>query len=68
MKDIKSVKHVLNEKVEKEDGSEVLNRVDRIEYVFADSVSEEAIEAVESHQPPLKNKQKIQDIINSVDG
>ena len=69
MRKIKTVKHIINEKTgETKDGEVVFERVDRVEYEFAESVSDDAKKAVREHVPTLRNKSEIEKIIESVDG
>ena len=60
---IKSVKHIINER--NDEGE--LERVDRVEIEFSDSVSDEAKKAVRNHVPRLKQKSEMRRVIKSVD-
>ena len=64
MSKIESVRHVINEKTDQGE----IERVNRVEYVFADDVSEEAKKKVRDHVPRLTKKSDIQRVIESVDG
>ena len=68
MTKIKSVRHVVNEKVAEEDGEPILERVDQIEYNFGNDVSDDAKKAVRDHVPRLTKKSEIRRVIESVDG
>ena len=58
--------HTINEVIGEDDGEPITERIDTVEYEFADSVSEEAKEEVRDQQP--KTKQEAVQIINSIDG
>ena len=68
MSNIKTIKHLVNEKVgEDDEGKAVLKRVRRVEYEFSDDVSAEAKKEIKEYYPPLTDKDKINEIIDSVD-
>ena len=66
---VTEIRHIVNEKVgEDDEGNPVLEPVNKVEYEFTDVPSSEAKQAVRDHVPHLLNKDKIRQIIESIDG